>query len=154
MMSVKKKSRLWPIWGCLCSVAWATCSGIIRLSLKISSGFFGVVSLVPWLIRESSLVGFARAGSFHVGEEWKVLWLLRAGDGILGWEDGSVEDCWEGRWILPPWELLWHQLGRPRAGAAGQEEPRERQQLPLTKITPLCGSSSSVPGVTLGDVLW
>lgn len=58
MMSVKKKSRLWPIWGCLCSVAWATCSGIIRLSLKISSGFSWVVSLVPWLIRESSLAGF------------------------------------------------------------------------------------------------
>lgn len=96
MMSVKKKSRLWPIWGCLCSAAWATCSGIIRLSLKISCGSFG---LSPRCCGSSGnprlggFVVFARAGSFHVGEEWRVLWprLPRTQDGILGWEDGSVE---------------------------------------------------------------
>lgn len=118
MMSVKKKSRLRPIWGCLCSVAWATCSGIIRLSLKISCGFFRVVSFVPGLGRESSVLGFARAGSSHVGEEWGVLWpqLLGTRDGMLGVGRHRGDTRFagkEGR-ILPPWELLQRWLGRPK----------------------------------------
>lgn len=165
MMSVKKKSRLWPIWGCLCSVAWATCSGIIRLSLKISSGSFWVVSLVPWLIRESSVAGFGgvcEGWEFPRGRGAESPVATAAEDwgwdpGVGGWLHGDTRIAGKEGWILPPWELLWRRLGRPRPGAAEQEEPRERQQLPLTKITPFCGSFSSsraVPGVTLGDVLW
>lgn len=121
MMSVKKKSRLQPIWGCLCSVAWATCSGIIRLSLKISGGFFWVVSLVPWLIGESSLLGFR-----GVCEGWE----FPRGRGVespvataaedSGWDlgvgrqlRGDTRFAGKEGWILPPYELLRHRLGRP-----------------------------------------
>lgn len=92
MMSVKKKSRLRPIWGCLCSVAWATCSGIIRLSLKISSGFFGVVSLVPWLSGESSVLGVPLWES-PVATLPRARW-------DLGWEQlcgDTTGLCWAGR---------------------------------------------------------
>lgn len=54
MMSIKKKSRLRPICGCLRGVAWATCSTIIRLSLKISSAFFGAVSLVLGILHSGA----------------------------------------------------------------------------------------------------
>lgn len=161
MMSIKKKSRLWPICGCLRSIAWATCSRIIRLSLKISSGFFQVVSLASLLIRESLFLGFrsiCEGWEFPCGRKVESPVVAAVEDS--GWdrrvgrrlhEDVSHGVCWVER-ANPASAESSHSLAAPassrlapRPGAVEQEETREMQQLPVTKITPFYRRFSCLP---------